>query len=211
LSVYKAELYKDLFKINKYSKWYFNIINNSINRNTLLQYTEKHHIIPKALGGVDSTSNIAILTAKEHFIVHHLLVKMVKDKISTDKMWSAFFMMHIGRDNRVKYARTYEFLIIRMSQNKSENYKGENNHFFGKKHSEKTKRKMSNSWNRKSKRNHDNTIYIFNHPEHGIYKGTRRELCEKFNLNQKSLWKIVHKVQKLQEVGILYGKTIRFC
>ena len=39
-------------------------------------YTEKHHIIPKCLGGTDSEENIVKLTAKEHFIVHKLLVEI---------------------------------------------------------------------------------------------------------------------------------------
>jgi NUMOD3 motif len=121
---------------------------------------------------------------------------MTIDKASTDKMWSAFFMMHVGREiNRTK-ARTYELAKTNMSKNKSLNYRGENNHFFGKKHSDITKNKMSASWNRNSKRNQDTTIYTFKHAEHGIHVCTRYELCNKFNLKHKLVWKIVHKVQK---------------
>lgn len=39
-------------------------------------YTEKHHIIPRCLGGNDDISNIALLTPEEHFLAHQLLVKM---------------------------------------------------------------------------------------------------------------------------------------
>jgi hypothetical protein len=38
-------------------------------------YYEKHHIIPKCLGGKNNISNITILTAREHFIAHRLLCK----------------------------------------------------------------------------------------------------------------------------------------
>lgn len=42
-------------------------------------YTEKHHIIPKCLGGSGNSWNIAILTAEEHYIAHLLLVKIFPD------------------------------------------------------------------------------------------------------------------------------------
>jgi len=42
-------------------------------------YKEKHHIIPKSLGGLNSKDNLVELTAKEHFICHKLLVKIYPD------------------------------------------------------------------------------------------------------------------------------------
>ena len=39
-------------------------------------YYEQHHILPKCLGGNNDTSNLVLLTAREHFICHHLLVKI---------------------------------------------------------------------------------------------------------------------------------------
>ena len=65
-----------VFLENKYKHWYYNIINNSINR-TIEGYVEKHHIIPRSLNGTDDNNNIAILTAREHFVCHLLLTKMV--------------------------------------------------------------------------------------------------------------------------------------
>lgn len=44
-----------------------------LNKKLLDGYFEKHHIIPKCLGGLDDDSNYVLLTAKEHFICHHLL------------------------------------------------------------------------------------------------------------------------------------------
>lgn len=37
-------------------------------------YYEKHHIVPKCLGGLDNKDNLALLTASEHFLTHQLLV-----------------------------------------------------------------------------------------------------------------------------------------
>jgi hypothetical protein len=63
------------FIINKYHRWYYNIINRRIG-NTPAGYFEKHHILPKSLGGSNAQSNLASLTAREHYICHLLLVKM---------------------------------------------------------------------------------------------------------------------------------------
>ena len=45
-------------------------------------YYEKHHIIPKWLGGADTKDNLILLTAKEHFIAHMLLWKHYRDRSS---------------------------------------------------------------------------------------------------------------------------------
>lgn len=39
-------------------------------------YTERHHIVPRCLGGDDSQENKVVLTAPEHYIAHLLLVRM---------------------------------------------------------------------------------------------------------------------------------------
>lgn len=39
-------------------------------------YVEKHHVLPKCLGGTDEKENIAVLTPEEHYLAHQLLVKM---------------------------------------------------------------------------------------------------------------------------------------
>ena len=39
-------------------------------------YMERHHIVPKCMGGSNSKDNLVYLTAKEHFIAHKLLVRI---------------------------------------------------------------------------------------------------------------------------------------
>ena len=39
-------------------------------------YMERHHIVPKCLGGGNREENLVYLTAKEHFIAHKLLVRI---------------------------------------------------------------------------------------------------------------------------------------
>lgn len=58
-----------------YKKHYDNLMERSKNR-VLGGYVEKHHIIPRCMGGTDDFSNIAILTPEEHFLAHQLLVRM---------------------------------------------------------------------------------------------------------------------------------------
>ena len=39
-------------------------------------YTEKHHVVPRCLGGSDDPSNLVRLTPEEHYVAHQLLVKL---------------------------------------------------------------------------------------------------------------------------------------
>lgn len=64
---------------NKYKVWHDNIIAKAKSR-TLTCYTEKHHILPKCLGGSNNEDNLVRLTAKEHFIVHMLLCKFTEGR-----------------------------------------------------------------------------------------------------------------------------------
>ena len=66
-----------MFKNNKYKSWHDAIINKALNRK-IKGYSEKHHILPRSLGGLNNKDNIVKLTAKEHFIVHMLLCKFTK-------------------------------------------------------------------------------------------------------------------------------------
>jgi hypothetical protein len=43
---------------------------------TLDGYRERHHVIPKCIGGPDVKENIVALTPEEHYVAHQLLVKM---------------------------------------------------------------------------------------------------------------------------------------
>jgi hypothetical protein len=89
------------------------IIDRARNR-TLLGYREKHHVIPRCMGGVDDKDNLVELTAREHFIVHKLLCKIYPTE---DKLFFAYRMMAImktSKDNeRGYYVSSREFEEIR--------------------------------------------------------------------------------------------------
>lgn len=49
---------------------------------TLTGYKERHHIIPRCIGGDNSSDNLVDLTAEEHFVAHQLLVKIYPESRS---------------------------------------------------------------------------------------------------------------------------------
>lgn len=75
---------------NKYTSCYFTIINRAKSRSIIDTYTEKHHIIPKSLGGSNSKENLVTLTAREHYLCHLLLPKMTVG-IAKQSMWHALW------------------------------------------------------------------------------------------------------------------------
>ena len=76
-----------------YKKIYNQIIERAKNRE-IEGYTEKHHIIPKCIGGSDINVNIVKLTAREHFLCHMLLCEIYPKK---HKLKHALFLMAIGK------------------------------------------------------------------------------------------------------------------
>ena len=107
-----------LFIDNKYSRWYNNIIKRAQTR-TITGYVEKHHIIPKSLGGSNAKSNIVSLTAKEHFICHMLLSKMV-DGIQRQKMIHAWWAMAtLKKDCQDRYRlNSFQYESVRQEYSK---------------------------------------------------------------------------------------------
>ena len=79
------------------------IIDRARNR-TLQGYLERHHVIPRCLGGTDDLDNLVELTAREHFIVHKLLVKIYPTEY---KLVYAYWMMSRNVSNS-KYKRNYK-------------------------------------------------------------------------------------------------------
>lgn len=84
-----------------------------------LLYSEKHHIKPKCMGGDDSEENLVVLTAREHFLAHYLLVKI---NPNNTKLLFAFAGMKRGtKKNSNKYmnSRLYEKYRIKAVEARS--------------------------------------------------------------------------------------------
>ena len=102
-----------------YQKIYNQIIERAKER-ILEGYKEKHHILPKCLGGSNDKNNLVELTAREHFLCHRLLCEIYP---KNDKLWYALFLMAIGKNRHSKTdpykisSRTYEFLKLNFIEN----------------------------------------------------------------------------------------------
>lgn len=100
-----------MFLQNKYTRWYFSIIEKAKNQNrkkTKIEYYESHHIIPKCLNGTE----VVLLTAKEHFICHLLLCRMVEGS-NKYKMINALIKMAYSKSNGQQRHTSMSFSLIR--------------------------------------------------------------------------------------------------
>lgn len=112
-----------------YQKIYQDLISRAQNANRVknyIEYYEVHHIIPRTLGGTGKLHewrthpNLVLLTAKEHFIAHLLLVQMYpKNSYEYNKMLHALsFFLAAGKNHR-RYkitSRTYERLKLEIAE-----------------------------------------------------------------------------------------------
>ena len=132
-----------MFKENKYKDFYYQIINGAQSRTSNNGYTEKHHIIPKFLGGDNSKKNLVTLTAREHFLCHWLLTKMVTEGKESYQAWNAFgCMLYLKNDSQQRY-KVNSRLFQQLKEKDNIRRKGRKSPTLGMKHSNETKKKMS--------------------------------------------------------------------
>lgn len=124
------------------------------------KYHERHHIVPKSCGGGNEQENLIDLYAREHFIAHKLLALENPDNYKLVYAWSC--MAFVKREDMDRYELTPEeyeeareaFSKSATGRAMSEEAKqkmrdnhydtsGSNNPFYGKHHTEETKKKLS--------------------------------------------------------------------
>ena len=74
-------------------------------------YVERHHVVPRSMGGDDTASNLVWLTAREHFIAHWLLHRVYR----TPATARAFKLMVQSQGRR--RGRDYAQARAQMAQN----------------------------------------------------------------------------------------------
>ena len=84
-----------------YQRHYDILVNRARNRK-LTSYFEKHHVIPRCLGGGDEAENIVKLTAEEHYVAHQLLVKIHPG--NRKLVFAAWMMCNGKKRNNKRYA-----------------------------------------------------------------------------------------------------------
>lgn len=142
MTIYIEQI-KSISHDNKYTKWYVNIVENALQRasskkaaNKILGYSEKHHIVPESFyinrkrkgpkgflkGEPENKENFVYLSAKEHFIVHMLLSKMMINEGLKIKMFYALNLM-VNTNEKINItAKLYE----KMKQNFLDNHNMKN-------------------------------------------------------------------------------------
>ena len=177
--------FKSICLENKYTKWYFNIINNALvrgwNKKTAPVYVEGHHIVPKS---IVKNNNLVYLTAREHFICHLLLVKMLDGK-NKRKMVLALHRLVFGNKHNniiyVKNAKEYANIKLKASKYLSERSQeywdnipkeqrtlmrsGEKNSMFGKSQKEDSKLLISEKAKARLKDKTRHPLYGIGHSE----------------------------------------------
>lgn len=103
-----------------YQKHYDALIERARHRK-IEGYSEKHHILPKCLGGSDDPSNLVSLTAAEHYIAHQLLVKLHPGEAKV--LYAACLMVHSPLGGRVGN-KLYGWLKNKLSKTQSERFSG---------------------------------------------------------------------------------------
>jgi hypothetical protein len=104
----------------QYLNIYNQLIEKAKHRDTPKPY-EKHHVIPKSLGGANNTLNLVKLTIREHFVAHRLLTKIHSGK-AQKKMWFAYY--RLCNRHQITNSRAYEVSKLQAKKYLSEIHTG---------------------------------------------------------------------------------------
>ena len=99
-----------MFKDNKYTKWYMMIVSHPDKSAT---YFERHHIIPRSLGGANTKDNLVQLSARQHFVAHLLLTKMVDGKAKSKMCWALHRMAFSKNKHQTRVFTASEYDMAR--------------------------------------------------------------------------------------------------
>ena len=142
-----------LFLENKYTKIYYQLIEkrkrDPISKDEV--YCEKHHIIPKSLGGSNDDNNLVNLLPREHYIAHKLLTKMTSDRNKISMCWAFHRMLHKKNSSFKINSKTYDIFRRFWSEFMRENHISTYDDSWALKVSESIKKSWENDNNRREK------------------------------------------------------------
>lgn len=105
LNIYLKDKESDL-----HIKRYVRFIETRSNRELSGNYhTEKHHILPKSLGGSNDSENLIVLTDREHFIAHLILWKAFGGKMT----YAFWIMNHSAYKDKYPRLNSRQYEILR--------------------------------------------------------------------------------------------------
>jgi hypothetical protein len=85
-------------------------------------YSERHHVLPRCMGGGNSRENIVRLTPEEHYVAHLLLVKIHPRNFRL--LWAASSMTGANRRQQARKNKLYGCLRRRLSDGMRERSSG---------------------------------------------------------------------------------------
>lgn len=134
---------------------------------------EKHHILPKAKDMFPEFKDLTknpwngiILSSREHFIAHYMLARAFPNSESQSYCCWKFF-----KNKKTQNSRQYEIINEQKKRNHSNRMRGEKNPFYGKKHSEETRRNCG--------------VSKFTEEEKQIVSEKRKKTIQSWDSNQK--------------------------
>jgi hypothetical protein len=103
-------------------------------------YYERHHIIPKCMGGDNSKTNLVLLTPEEHYLAHLLLVRIYPNHSG---LTSAAINLTRKKNGHPVNNKLYSWLRKQHADNVATLHVEKKVGMHNKKHTEETKQKMS--------------------------------------------------------------------
>ena len=125
-------------------QFHYNLLIQRAQERSILpgEYFEKHHIVPKCMGGTNDKDNLVKLFPEEHYVAHQLLVKIFPE--NNKLVWAAHRLTS-GRDYQIRNNKLYGWIrrkVQKINQSKvlsDETKQKLRDANLGKKHSQVTK------------------------------------------------------------------------
>ena len=204
-----------------YSTHYWTLIGRAQIRE-LSGYCERHHIVPKCMGGDNSIANLVDLTPEEHYVAHQLLAKMFPKVVALAKATALMAPQCVGNKAHGWIRRRAAIAVATINRMRKWSdasrikvgRAGQSNPFFGKKHSIETRRKCADGarnqpkpqWAdisrlklsiRKSRLSSAQVDVVRSMREDGVIL---KDLALHFNVSIPTIYRAVTKV------GVMYGR-----
>lgn len=161
-------------------------------------YTERHHIVPRSLGGGDEPENLIRLTASDHVFAHLLLAK-----VHGGSQWVPVLRMvnlptHVANRHAISASRqnrfAYELAKVKNAKYQSEKRKGKPQVGFLARHAAQENK----------------TLYRWEHKETGeLVTATLKEMSAKTGLATNKLSEVAHGQVKSRGGWKLEGTVIK--
>lgn len=114
------------------------------------EYHERHHILPRCMGGNDNKENLIDLFAKEHFEAHRLLALENPEKYELVYAWACMAWAKSENQDRIEVTpEEYEEIKKKYSEMCSKKYAGKNNPMYGISPRERMDEETYNIWKQK--------------------------------------------------------------